>query len=427
MTATRFLHLSDIHFSCKNTTVGFDPDMDVRNEVVRDIRAQVAEIGPVNAILVSGDIGYSGKKNEYDDAASWLDQVCVAAGCSTSSVYVCPGNHDVDRSVLLANGTIQDIHDAVRGKPSWHEQEAHLLRRLQEPAASRLLYEPLQEFNEFAARYECSFYSDNYAWDKDFPLNDGSILRLRAMNSAILSGPSDESGTLCLSSRAWTLQRHDGVEYMVMSHHPPGWLMDGSEAQVSFDAKSRIQLFGHEHDQRLLAGRDFVRLFAGSINPHRSEPAWRPGYNIIDVSIDTSKGIREMLVDVRQREWARQPFRFQDLKNLRGESIDQSRIRLDDWVPPATWEVPPSPNEETVVTSPQMESKSRPLRDVINQFFRLSTSQKNAITGQLALSEDSDRGLPDFERYKRALARARDDNKWEQLEEMLSKMERDHD
>lgn len=423
MAATRFLHLSDIHFSCKNTTIGFDPDKDVRNEVVRDMRAQIAESGPVDAVLVSGDIGYSGKKTEYDDAATWLDEVCAAAGCSTSSVYVCPGNHDVDRSVLLENGTIQDMHDAVRGKSNWHEQESHLLRRLQEPAASRLLYEPLQEFNEFAARYECSFYSETYAWDKDFPLNDGSILRLRAMNSAILSGPNDEVGTLCLTSRAWTLQRHDGVEYMVMSHHPPSWLMDGTEAQVSFDAKSKIQLFGHEHDQRLLAGRDFVRLFAGSINPHRAEPAWRPGYNIIDVSIEASGGQREMVVDVRQREWSRQPFQFRSLQNLRGEIVDQSRIRLEPWQRPHTWETPPSPSEEIVMTSVQVEPKGRPLRDVINQFFRLTTSQKNAIAGQLELSEDSDRGLPDFERYKRALSRARDEGKWEQLEEMVSKME----
>lgn len=425
MAATRFLHLSDIHFSGKHKNVGFDPDQDVRNEVVRDIRSQVAEIGQVDAVLVSGDIGYSGKKSEYDDAAAWLDQVCAAGGCSTSSVYVCPGNHDVDRSVLLANGTIQDMHDAVRGKPSWHEQEAHLLRRLQEPAASRLLYEPLQEFNEFAARYECSFYSDAYAWDKDFPLNDGSILRLRGMNSALLSGPSDAAGTLCLTSRAWTLQRHEGVEYMVMSHHPPSWLMDGNDAQSSFDAKSKIQLFGHEHDQRLLPGRDFVRLFAGSVNPHRPEPNWRPGYNFIDVSVENSEGQRHMIVAVRQREWSRQPFQFRSLQNLHGDDVDVSRIRLDPWNASPTWETPPSPDEEKVMTSAQSEPNGRPLRDVINQFFRLTTSQKNSIAGQLGLSDDSDRGLPDFERYKRALTRAREESKWEKLEEMVQKMERE--
>lgn len=424
----RFVHLSDIHFHTKGPDIGFDPDRDVRSELIRDVRSQVAESGAAAAVLVSGDIAYSGKKHEYADAASWLDQLCAAAGCAAASVYVCPGNHDVDRSVIIGSPTIQDIHQAVRSEPEWPKWDEKLNRRLIDSVGARFLFEPLKEYNEFAARYECSFFPEVFAWDKDFPLNDGSVLRLRGMNSAILSGPADGYRTLCLGSKAWTLPRHDGIEYMVMSHHPPAWLKDGNESQVSFDAKSKIQIFGHEHDQRLMAGRDFIRLFSGSVNPERSEPNWRPGYNIIDIAIESEAQQRRMIVDVRQREWSRQPLKFQSLRNARDQEVDRSIFELPKWQPSATWQTPPIPSEEKSVNESAASQPSttpdsnRPTRDVINQFFRLTVSQKNQVTGTLSLSEDADRGLPDFERYIRALQRARSGGKWLELEEMLNNL-----
>ena len=48
------------------------------------------------------------------------------------------------------------------------------------------------------------------------------------------------------------------------------------------------------------------------------------------------------------------------------------------------------------------------LRDVSISFFRLSLSQKSAIAGKLELLEDDDAGQPDFERFRRVLIRARD-------------------
>lgn len=68
----RFVHLSDIHFSGQIPGIGFDPDRDIRNELKIDLKAQTQKLGKSDAILVTGDVAYAGKKAEYDDAALWL-------------------------------------------------------------------------------------------------------------------------------------------------------------------------------------------------------------------------------------------------------------------------------------------------------------------------------------------------------------------
>ena len=96
----RFVHLSDIHFSNKAVNVGFNPDRVLREAVVADIKKQREKLGPMTAILVSGDIAYAGKKDEYEDAAKWLDEITLAAGCGLTDVWLCPGNHDIDQAVI---------------------------------------------------------------------------------------------------------------------------------------------------------------------------------------------------------------------------------------------------------------------------------------------------------------------------------------
>jgi 3',5'-cyclic AMP phosphodiesterase CpdA len=182
----RFVHLSDIHFSNRGSKIGFDPDGELRSRMLADIKTKMAELGPATAILVSGDIAYAGQRSEYEDAATWLDDVCDAALCDRAQVRVCPGNHDIDQGVIKENPLIQDGHDAVRRETAAYDRESALDRRLRQSAVSAMFYAPLAAYNNFAARYESSFFADeeSFALDNDFPLNDGSTLRLRSLNSA---------------------------------------------------------------------------------------------------------------------------------------------------------------------------------------------------------------------------------------------------
>ena len=201
--------------------------------MTRDIEEMRDRLGGVDAILISGDIAYAGKREEFEDAAQWLDDLCKAAGCGTEAVFMCPGNHDVDQSVIRDNPLIQDGHDAIRRGLSLFERDRALTQRLVQPAARALFYSPIAAYNEFAARYQSSFFADSntFVWEHDFILNDGSTLRLRGLNTALLSGLADHERGLFLGERAWTLPLHSGVEYMIMAHHPISWLADGREAE----------------------------------------------------------------------------------------------------------------------------------------------------------------------------------------------------
>ncbi len=431
----RFVHLSDIHFSHRAAQFGFDPDLVLREAVIEDIARMRATLGPIEAILVSGDIAYAGKKVEYDSAAVWLDDAAAAAGCDPTAVWMCPGNHDIDQDVIKANPLIQDSHDKIRSFDSFQDRDRELTRRLVQPDARALFYAPLAEYNEFSARYQSAFFADehNYAWEHDFALNDGSVLRLRGLNTALLSGLSDFEKSLFLGSRAWTFSKRSGVEYMTIAHHPPSWLADVKEAQNAFEQHARIQLFGHEHDQRIQPGRDWMKLFAGSINPHRSEPAWKPGYNIIEVHVESLEK-RRLAVDVHAREWQPSPPLFRALEDRGQEKVHSVRIEIDDLPADFVGAQSHDPMAGDDASAARDGSMSDPppatppsddaiFRTIVYRFFRLSLSKKNEIVGHLRLADDSDNRLTDVERFKLALVRAKTQGQLGAVHDLIEKLE----
>jgi len=63
------LHISDIHFRAPDyLDPNLDPDRPYRTRLVQDVRAQVANLGPVGAILIGGDIAFRGAPEEYQVA-----------------------------------------------------------------------------------------------------------------------------------------------------------------------------------------------------------------------------------------------------------------------------------------------------------------------------------------------------------------------
>jgi len=431
----RFIHLSDIHFSNRVAKFGFDPDRELRNRVLEDIITMKGHLGPATAVLVTGDVAFAGQRAEYEDAAQWLDRVCDAAGCDREEVFVCPGNHDIDQGVIKENSLIQDGHDAVRRLENSYDRQRALEQRLGQKDARALFYAPLAAYNDFAARYESSFFADedSFVWERDFQLNDGSTLRIRGLNSALLSGLADREGTMYLGPRAVTLPRQAGVEYLTMSHHPPNWLLDKRETEAALDGDARIQLFGHEHESRVTPGRDWIKLFAGAINPHRAEPNWRPGYNIIEIQVVEGEH-RVLHVEVHAREWQGGPPQFRSIEDRDNAKVHHVDLRLRRL--PADWRSPwasDGPSQEPIHDDgakangvPRKEADvatKHHFRTIVYRFFRRTLSEKNEIVGALRLAEEDDSRLVDVERFKLQLMRARERGQLDALEAMIAKLE----
>lgn len=292
------VHLSDIHFTGSSGVSVHDLDADVRNELLRDAAALTKELGGATGVLVTGDIAFSGQRVEYDRAASWLVEFCRAIGCPDESVWVVPGNHDVDREIANSKVT-KTFHESIRAKQG-PALDKELREILSDDQSANALLAPLAEYNTFAARFQCSLSAAKPYWERDLVLPCGTIIRLRGLCSALVSNQHDAKSNIVIGSAQVSVHRVDGVQYLTLCHHPPDWLQDHDTVVTHLEAKVRIQLFGHKHSQRVQTINDTLRITAGAMHPERDGVDWEPIYNIIEIERRDDERIGVRLF---QRRW----------------------------------------------------------------------------------------------------------------------------
>ena len=88
-----WLHISDIHLRAGNE---WSQDV-VLSAMCRNIEEQRTAGIAVDFVLVTGDIAFSGKSEEYALAGSFFDAVQTASGVPKKRIFCVAGNHDVDR------------------------------------------------------------------------------------------------------------------------------------------------------------------------------------------------------------------------------------------------------------------------------------------------------------------------------------------
>lgn len=101
----RWLHISDIHFNMK----GYEAE-NVRNQLL----AKLKELNlTMDFILITGDCMFKFGKGTWgqSETIAYIKAIAKACKCSRKRVYMCPGNHDVDRD----NGERNKLIDDIRG------------------------------------------------------------------------------------------------------------------------------------------------------------------------------------------------------------------------------------------------------------------------------------------------------------------------
>ena len=93
MTKLRILQLSDIHnVACPRAMDDFKT---MRRELLKDIKDYCEHyVCKFDAVLICGDIAFSGKNDEYEKSKTFIDEICKNVGCKLCQVFVVPGNHD---------------------------------------------------------------------------------------------------------------------------------------------------------------------------------------------------------------------------------------------------------------------------------------------------------------------------------------------
>lgn len=418
-----FIHLSDIHFS-KNSGDNYDLDNDLRNEILEDIKREHGMIGCPSGILICGDIAYSGKKIEYDNAIAFLIELCQLLGIQETDIFCVPGNHDVDQDVPKNSSGFLNMQSAIENSSDLDEK---LTAYLRDPICNSILFQHIHEYNKFAGKFFCNIYNEKPFQYKDFELNDGSVLRVRSLNSVIISNQLDKKERLMVLGQYQIRSREDGVTDMSLCHHPPECWKDSEDTKNKLNERYRIQLYGHKHIQKVKQVNNSLIIGSGATHPSRSEDNWRPRYNWLSMYVDVIGDNRWLKVKIYPRVLNDTNDRYiADSNNCDCNNFVEHSLKLDKLSNHKkvelsgeinmVEEVSPEADKEETVTN----INSNPERSLVYRFLALSFITRSRILSELDLVDEEDEGIEHINLLDKILQKAKNNGNLAELWNKIS-------
>ena len=268
MRPIRWLHISDIHLRAGNE---WSQDV-VLKAMCRNIGEQRAAGNQADFVLVTGDIAFSGKSDEYALAASFFDAVQTASGVSRERIFCVVGNHDIDRDrqKLCFRGARAEIRgpsqvDALLG--GGEDLDALLMRQ--------------ENYRHFQSSYftgqDRVGTTDGLGYVSRLAI-EGIQLAIVGLDSAWLAeGGMDDHGKLLIGERQ-AINAIDLVQggneppniIVGMAHHPLHLLQDFDRHPVRYRIEEIFHFFhcGHLHESEAHAagpgGSGCLTLVAGA-------------------------------------------------------------------------------------------------------------------------------------------------------------------
>jgi 3',5'-cyclic AMP phosphodiesterase CpdA len=295
-----FVHLSDIHFGQEKTGGVRKTHNDAKACLIADAKRETNDL-KIDGIIVTGDVAYAGKPEEFQQAGVWLDELAEAVGCPRTEVQVVPGNHDIDREHISAGSMlmIQKVLD---------DGEDHLDAFLESSDDCEVLYKKLSAYFSFAEGYNCFLDKQGgVASNKTFQLAQGRTVRFVGLNSALMCYAKEKAGDLVLGARQRVLSNNTGEELVILCHHPLNWFQDAGSAGSYIRNRARVLMTGHEHQPSMRidsvkAGRDLMYLASGATVPPVANEKYRYTYNLL--TFDWDEHDEALAVTIRPRTWS---------------------------------------------------------------------------------------------------------------------------
>jgi predicted MPP superfamily phosphohydrolase len=421
-----FVHLSDIHFVDRDHGTQFDLGRQIRATLLDDLAAKPSGTAGYDALLITGDIAFSGKKADFERAKAFLEDVFARTGIKPTQTYMVPGNHDVDRDFVGPKLPLWASHESIRKSTHPVEWQDIIYTQLKKDPLHSLLA-PLGAYNDFAQGYACDSTPENLAWTRPFEKRlEGDIrVQLHGLNSALISDAADAPGRLLVSEYQTShfTHAHDTVD-VVLCHHPPDWLLDKQHVREVVDGFAKIALFGHEHATRIVPGKTHLQLFAGAVEPSaRDAGHWVPTYHILQLSV-AGDAERELVVKVHTREFSKSKgYRFHPRLNEEDELIDEHRVRFKRrrQAPPSSIEGPvasigaaePASASQGTMTFGDSDSSENEVaqRELLVHFFRLGTPLRFLAATEANLIRDGDDTMEPRVMWAQVFRRAVDEGK----------------
>lgn len=285
-----FIHVSDFHFREKS----FDHKI-VNDELLLDIKKWKNKnpSAAIDCIFITGDIAYSGLRNEYQLALPFVIDLLNISGCDKNHLFIVPGNHDVNLSSV--SDEEKKLITEVRTKEI---SPAYALAK-----NNKLLLNKFDSYIEFIEEID----SKNCNWSRTVEGNikpwystqiNNTKFRILGLNSSLFQANRkdgiDYSHYTIIDQFKDAMIECDNRDFIIMlTHHP----LDPLSEQEKLDLKvlasklSILHLFGHVHvnqnySQIIAPDLRYVSLSAGCIF---SKNGLIGNYAICELDTDTNK------------------------------------------------------------------------------------------------------------------------------------------
>ena len=304
-----WLHLSDFHFRAAGDSFSQRVSSDA---ILRDIPSRLSADFPVQFIVVTGDIAFSGQASEYEAASQFFGSLVAKLGIGLDRLCIAPGNHDVDRSRQ------KYMYEGVRSQLTNQQAVDEFLGQDSERAQ---LMERQAAFRQFRDQLsvECSQDGthDGLARVRTLQL-DGFRVCVLELNTAWLSGDKDQAGNLLIGERqiinALTVsENHRPHMTIALAHHPTDWLAEFDRLSCVNRLVPQLDVFhsGHLHWHQafvmLAPGSQCLHSAAGSSHETRH---YRNAYNLIEYDIGNA------VYRIRQFEYRPDFGGFQEMEGI---------------------------------------------------------------------------------------------------------------
>lgn len=233
-TSIILVHLSDLHVKSEASIAA------KRLEAIAGAIGSVIEAPSEVVLLLSGDIAFAGKAEQYSAVASSLSklqQALEAWPITDLHVVSCPGNHDLDfksvseglRATLVASAEVDGEQPQDILAPLAPLQNAYFA------FATNIAADKLKRHNSIISEMDISI--------------QGFHLRVVSMNSAWSSQLHEVPGVLRMPGALLVEIGKNADLAVVISHHPLNWFTPRDAVRVSewLDQNADMVFWGHEH------------------------------------------------------------------------------------------------------------------------------------------------------------------------------------
>jgi hypothetical protein len=309
-------HLTDIHFTEKT---------DLTKKIEPLARAIISELGRDTHLffVISGDIAFSGRKVEYDNASKFFSILKTLINAEKPSIkinlIIVPGNHDCnfDYNSQVRINTIANINYQTFGTDMSVRDIALVTQK---------------DFWEFYSKYN-EVPIDKLYYKLSFKLTK-IIVNFHCLNTAWMSKLDEEVGSIFFPVNLYKdIEKEENSLNFGVWHHPYNWFNPNTlennklEFEQLTESISSTHFLGHEHKQRFLisSNRDSdqtINLLSGEIF-NEDKKINKSAFQILNLVTNSLTG------ELRTYSWNEKIYEFKNSRPISFHQENKRRFNLN--------------------------------------------------------------------------------------------------